>query len=136
MKNEAKLAFLAVILMALFSAFVYSISFVFAKSNGFQFQILDCTVQRNSTYEKSGPCPGSNAAPKIENAAAINTAEPHVKSETVSAPANTQPHVKSETMSAPANTQPHVKSETMSAPANTQPHVKSETMSAPANTQP
>jgi hypothetical protein len=41
-------------------------SSAYAKSDQLQFEISDCAVQRNSTYEKSGPCTGTSIETKVD----------------------------------------------------------------------
>lgn len=41
-------------------------SSVFAAGHNLGFEITDCTIQRNSTYEISGPCPDADIKDVIE----------------------------------------------------------------------
>ena len=45
---------------------VWMFNYSFAKNKDMQFEIIDCSVQRTATTEKSGPCPGSGMETKLD----------------------------------------------------------------------
>ena len=70
-----------IILAIGFSIVIWTFNSAFAKSENLQYEILDCTVQRNSTYEKSGPCTDTRVeteVDKIVEQIPIDSTEPKV----------------------------------------------------------
>ncbi len=63
---------------------ILTVNFAFAKNKNFQFGISDCTVQRNSTYEKSGPCTDLATEPTVDNTVQKHMVEPQIKVDSVS----------------------------------------------------
>lgn len=55
-----------IILAASLTAFISTFNFAFADKK-LQFEISDCPVQGNSTYERSGPCPDMRSLTKVDN---------------------------------------------------------------------
>ena len=80
MGNQAKLVVLGLIIATSILTVIWTIDFAFAKNKNFQFEISECSVQRNSTYEKSGSCPD----PGSERAVDKSMVEPQAKVDSVS----------------------------------------------------
>jgi len=70
MEKETNLAILPIlfgIILAIgLSIVIWTFNSAFAKSENLQYEILDCTVQRNSTYEKSGSCTDTGVETKVD----------------------------------------------------------------------
>ncbi len=48
------------------SIVIPTLNSAYANSDKLQYEISDCSVQRNSTYEKSGPCTGTSIETKVD----------------------------------------------------------------------
>lgn len=48
------------------SIVIWTLSSAYAKSDKLQYEISDCSVQRNSTYEKSGPCTDTSIETNVD----------------------------------------------------------------------
>ena len=55
-----------IMLAASLTVFILTFNFAFADKN-LQFEISDCPVQGNSTYERSGPCPDMRSLTTVDN---------------------------------------------------------------------
>ena len=48
------------------SVVIWTLGSAYAKSGKLQYEISDCSVQRNSTYEKSGPCTDTSIETNVD----------------------------------------------------------------------
>ena len=63
------------------SLVIWTLGSAYAKSGKLQYEISDCSVQRNSTYEKSGPCADTNIETNVDKSVEtkpIDSFEPNV----------------------------------------------------------
>lgn len=94
MENTYKLITLGIILATSLWTVIWTVNFAFAKNKNFQFEISDCTVQRNSTYEKSGPCTDLATEPTVDNTVQKHMVEPQIKMDSVSETKKVEPQIK------------------------------------------
>lgn len=70
MRKETNLVTLSIVfglILTIGLSIVFStLNSAYAKSDKVQYEISDCSVQRNSTYEKSGPCTGTSIETKVD----------------------------------------------------------------------
>jgi hypothetical protein len=61
-----------IILTICLSLVISTLGSAYAKSGNLQYEISDCSVQRNSTYEKSGPCTDTNTETNVDKSVETN----------------------------------------------------------------
>lgn len=70
MEKETNLVTLSIvfgiILTIGLSLVIWTLGSAYAKSGKLQYEISDCSVQRNSTYEKSGPCTDTSIETNVD----------------------------------------------------------------------
>ena len=76
MGNGEKLFLIGIVLSVITLIAFGTFNFSFAKVQNVRFEIADCSVQGNSTYEKSGPCPDPNSKPDLSKGSESSIAEP------------------------------------------------------------
>jgi hypothetical protein len=59
MKNKKKFLLLGISISLVATIVTYNSNYSFASNSDARFQVIDCTIQGNSTFQKSGPCPSS-----------------------------------------------------------------------------
>src|SRR6476619_4973083 len=84
------------------------------------FEIFECTVQRNSTNEISGPCPE-------EGAESPETKSPETKSPETESPETKSPETKSPETKSPETKSPETKSPETKSPETKSPETKADT---------
>src|SRR4029078_2002941 len=92
MGNEENLSLLGAVLSIIIIMSISTfLNFSFANAKNIRFEISACSVQGNSTYEKSGPCPDPNSDTELSNGPEVTIAEPSPKVSVVSEKGKTEP---------------------------------------------
>ena len=91
MGNGEKLFLIGIVLSIIILIAIGTLNFSFAKVQNVRFEIAECSVQGNSTYEKSGPCPDPNSKPDLSKGSESSIAEPSPTVSSVSEKEKTQP---------------------------------------------
>jgi hypothetical protein len=91
MGNGEKLFLIGIVLSVITLIAFGTFNFSFAKVQNVRFEIADCSVQGNSTYEKSGPCPDPNSKPDLSKGSESSIAEPSPAVSSVSEKEKTEP---------------------------------------------
>src|ERR1051325_2391051 len=91
MGNGEKLFLIGIVLSVITLIAFGTFNFSFAKVQNVRFEIADCSVQGNSTYEKSGPCPDPNSKPDLRKGSESTIAEPSPTVSSVSEKEKTEP---------------------------------------------
>jgi hypothetical protein len=84
MGNGEKLFLIGIVLSVITLIATGTFNFSFAKVQNVRFEIAECSVQGNSTYEKSGPCPVPNSKPDLSKGPESSISEPSPKVSAVS----------------------------------------------------
>src|SRR6266496_3661338 len=121
MGNESNLFLLGILLFATFLIVICTFNFSFAKVKNIQFEISECSVQRNSTYEKSGPCP---TGPNISNNQENNIAEPQAKVDSISETDKAEPQAKVDSISETDKAEPQAKVDSIPETDKAEPQAK------------
>src|SRR6266496_2199105 len=121
MGNESNLFLLGILLFATFLIVICTFNFSFAKVKNIQFEISECSVQRNSTYEKSGPCP---TGPNISNNQENNIAEPQAKVDSISETDKAEPQAKVDSIQETDKAEPQAKVDSISETDKAEPQAK------------
>jgi hypothetical protein len=58
MKNVRQLVLLGFLISFLITTVTYNSNYTFARTGNARFEIVDCPIEGDSTFQKSGPCPG------------------------------------------------------------------------------
>jgi hypothetical protein len=125
MENEAKLIVLGIIIATSFLTVSWTIDFAFAENKNFQFEISDCSIQRNSTYEKSGPCPDLGTERTVDN----SKVEPQTKVDSVSETDKAEPQTKVDSVSETDKAEPQTKVDSVSETDKAEPQTKVDSVS-------
>lgn len=91
MGNGEKLFLIGIVLSVITLVAIGTFNFSFAKVQNVRFEIAECSVQGNSTYEKSGPCPDPNSKPDLSKGPESSITEPLPKVSSVSEKEKTEP---------------------------------------------
>ena len=91
MGNGEKLFLIGIVLSIIILIAIGTLNFSFAKVQNVRFEIAECSVQGNSTYEKSGPCPDPNSKPDLSKGSESSIAEPSPTVSSASEKEKTQP---------------------------------------------
>ena len=111
MGNEENLSLLGAVLSIIIIMSISTfLNFSFANAKNIRFEISACSVQGNSTYEKSGPCPDPNSKTELSNGPEVTIAEPSPKVSVVSEKGKTEPAPKISSLEAADQVEPKVSS--------------------------
>ena len=58
MKNLGRLVLLGFLISFVVTTVTYNSKYTFAKNGNARFEVIDCPIEGDSTFQKSGPCPG------------------------------------------------------------------------------
>jgi hypothetical protein len=58
MKNVRQLVLLGFLISFVVTTVTYNSNYTFAKTGNARFEIVDCPIEGDITFQKSGPCPG------------------------------------------------------------------------------
>jgi hypothetical protein len=58
MKNVRQLVLLGILISFVVTTVTYNSNYTFARNKDARFEVIDCPIEGDSTFQKSGPCPG------------------------------------------------------------------------------
>lgn len=58
MKNVRQLVLLGCLISFVVTTVTYNSNYTYAQTGNSRFEIVDCPIEGDSTFQKSGPCPG------------------------------------------------------------------------------
>lgn len=58
MNNVRQLVLLGILISFVVTTVTYKSNYTFAKTGNARFEVVDCPIQGDSTFQKSSPCPG------------------------------------------------------------------------------